>query len=266
VNPTVGRRETPETTSVPGTSPPAARPNRSVTRGKPRTLRRLALLLWAVGLASFAVTAAATGRTPLDLLIALGAFLDQHPLGAAAYLAAYAVRPLTAFSATLLTVAGGVLYGPLAGVTLVIVGANASALVAYGLGRGLGAELAGAALAHPRLAGVTGRLRASTFETVLTLRFLFVPYDAVNYLAGALRLQPLPFVVATAIGSLPGTIVFVLFGAGLGDLSALGTGRLPTPDPTLLATSGALFATSLLAARLWRRRAARRAASGTETT
>ncbi|MDZ7708321.1 MAG: VTT domain-containing protein [Trueperaceae bacterium] len=232
----------------------------------PRRLRRLALLLWGVGLASYAATALATGRTPLDLLVALGAFLGQHPLGAAAYLAVYAVRPLVAFSASLLSVAGGVLYGPLAGVALVIVGANVSALVAYGLGRGLGAELAGPALAHPRLAGVTGRLRGRTFETVLTLRFLFAPYDAVNYLAGATRLRPLPFVAATAIGSLPGTIVFVLFGAGLGDLSALGSGRLPTPDLALLATSGALFAMSLLAARLWRRRAARRAAAGTELT
>jgi len=226
----------------------------------------MALLLWAVGLASYAVMAVATGRTPLDLLVALGGFLGGHPLGAVAYLAAYAVRPLAAFSATLLTVAGGVLYGPLAGIALVIVGANTSALVAYGLGRGLGAELAGPALAHPRLAGITGRLRERTFETVLSLRFLFAPYDAVNYLAGASRLRPLPFVLATAIGSLPGTIVFVLFGAGLGDVSALGSGRLPAPDLPLLASSAALFAVSLSAARLWRRRAARRAESGTETT
>lgn len=197
-------------------------------RALPRRVRRLALVLWGVGLASYAVAAAATGRTPLDLLVALGAFLAQHPLGAAAYLAAHAVRPLAAFSATLLSVAGGLLYGP--------------------------------------LAGVTGRLRARTFETVLSLRFLFVPYDGVDYLAGASRLRPLPLVLATAIGSLPGTIVFVLFGAGLGDLSALGIGRLPTPDLPLLATSGALFATSLLAARLWRRRVARRAAARTETT
>lgn len=252
-------------TRPPGPPPPVD-PDRAASSAGLRRLRRSALVLWGVGLASYAATAAATGRTPLDLLVALGAFLGQHPLGAAAYLAAYAVRPLAAFSATLLSVAGGVLYGPLAGVALVIVGANVSALVAYGLGRGLGAELAGPALAHPRLAGVTDRLRARTFETVLSLRFLFVPYDAVNYLAGASRLRPLPFVLATAIGSLPGTIVFVLFGAGLGDLSALGTGRLPTPDLPLLATSAALFATSLLAARLWRRRAARLAARGTETT
>ncbi len=225
----------------------------------------MALLLWAVALASYAVTAAATGRTPLDLLVVLAAFLGQHPLGAAAYLLAYAVRPLAVFSATLLSVAAGVLYGPFAGIALVIVGANASALVAYGLGRGLGAELAGPALAHPRLAGVTGRLRERTFETVLSLRFLFVPYDAVNYLAGASRLRPLPFVLATAIGSLPGTIVFVLFGAGLGDVSALGSGHLPAPDLPLLASSAVLFAVSLLAARLWRRRAARRAVPGTET-
>lgn len=256
----------PESPEVPGAWPAAAAHDDVATRTLRRRLRRLALLLWGTGLATYGVMAAATGRTPLDLLVALGEFLGQHPLGAVAYLAAYAVRPLAAFSASLLTVAGGVLYGPLAGVALVIVGANASALVAYGLGRVLGAELAGPALAHPRLAGITGRLRDRTFETVLSLRFLFVPYDAVNYLAGASRLRPLPFVLATAIGSLPGTIAFVLFGTGLGDLSALGSGRLPTPDLRLLGSSAALFATSLLAARLWRRRTARRMAADTDTT
>ncbi|MDZ7801458.1 MAG: VTT domain-containing protein [Trueperaceae bacterium] len=198
---------------------------------------------------------ATTDHGPVDLLIATGAFLGQHPLGPIAYLGAYALRPLLLVSATLLTVSAGILYGPVLGTLLAIVAANLSAWVAYTLARVLGAELAEPALAHPRLAGVTGRLRTHTFETVLTLRFLFVPYDAVNYLAGATRLRPLPFAAATAVGSLPATAMFVLFGAGLGDLSALGSGRLPAADPRLLAVSAALFVVSLAVARGLRRRA-----------
>lgn len=223
-----------------------------------RRLRWLALGVWMLGLASYVMTVVRTGNSPLDVLLALVAFLRAHPLGALVYLLAYAARPLLLFPATLLTVGAGVLYGPLGGVGLVLLGSNLSAAVAYGLGRSLGAELAGKALTHPRLVGTARRLRANAFEAVLTLRFLFAPYDAVNYLSGTLRLPLKPFVLATAIGSLPGTAVFVFFGAGLGDLRSLEAGRLPAPDLPLLAASAALFVTSLALARVWRAREARR--------
>ena len=227
-----------------------------------RRLRWLALAGWALGLAAYVMTVVRSGNTPLDVLLALLAFLRANPLGALIYLLAYAARPLLLFPATLLTVGAGVLYGPLAGLGLVLLGSNLSAVVAYGLGRSLGAELAGKALAHPRLIGMARRLRANAFEAVLTLRFLFTPYDAVNYVSGTLRLPLKPFVLATAIGSLPGTLVFVFFGAGLGDLRALEAGRLPTPDLPLLAASAALFVASLTLARVWRAREARRSRAG----
>ena|GEM_PF-294698 len=224
-----------------------------------RRLRWLALSAWAAGVLAYGLTVLRTGNTPLDVLVLLVGFLREHPLGLLAYLLAYALRPLLLFPATLLTVGAGLLYGPLLGVGLVIVGANASATVAFLLGRTLGAELAGRALDHPRLLGMTRRLRANAFEAVLTLRFLFTPYDALNYLAGTLRLPLKPFVLATAIGSLPGTLVFVLFGAGLGNVRTLEGGQLPTPDAPLLIASATLFVASLLLARAWRLREARRA-------
>ena len=226
--------------------------------GAARRLRLFGLLAWGLAVAAYVLAVVRTGSTPLDVLVVVVAFLRDNPLGALAFLGVYALRPLLLFPATLLTVGAGILYGPLAGVALVVVGANLSAVVAFGLGRAYGAELAGAALGHPRLRGVSQRLRANAFEAVLTLRFVFTPYDAVNYLAGALRLPLRPFVVATAIGSLPGTLVFLLFGAGLGDVAALEAGRLPTPDLPLLAASAALFVTSLVLARVWRAREARR--------
>ena len=230
--------------------------------GAARRLRWVGLVAWGLAVVAYVLAVARSGSTPLDVLIVVLAFLSDHPLGVVAFLGVYALRPLLLFPATLLTVGAGLLYGPLAGTALVVLAANTSAVVAYGLGRAYGADLAGAALAHPRLRGVSQRLRTNAFEAVLTLRFVFTPYDAVNYLAGALRLPLRAFVVATAIGSLPGTLVFVLFGAGLGDVAALEAGRLPTPDLPLLAASAALFVTSLLLARVWRAREARRGGAG----
>jgi uncharacterized membrane protein YdjX (TVP38/TMEM64 family) len=223
---------------------------------RPRLVRRTALAIWAVALAGYLLALVVSGLGPGQLLIATAGFLAQSPAGPSVYLAVYALRPLALFSAALLTVAAGVLYGPLLGLLLAALAANLSALVAYGLGRALGEEIAGRSPSQGWRADLLERLRSRTFETVLTLRFLFVPYDAVNYLAGATRLRVTPFLVATAVGSLPGTVTFVLFGAGLGDPSELASGRLPSPDGRLLGVSAALFVTSLAAARWLRGRGA----------
>jgi uncharacterized membrane protein YdjX (TVP38/TMEM64 family) len=234
---------------------PASTPAvREASPRRKRIVRRRALGVWAALLAAYLGALIVTGRGPVDLLVATGAFLSGAPLGPAVYLAAYALRPLALLSAAVLTVAAGVLYGPVVGFALAAIGANLSALVAYGLGRALGDEIAGRSPTRGWQAGLLERLRTRTFETVLTLRFLFVPYDAVNYLAGATRLRVTPFLVATILGSLPGTVTFVLFGAGLGDLSELAAGRLPSPDPWLLGVSAALFVVSLAGARWLRRR------------
>jgi len=222
-------------------------------RSPARVLRWVAAASWFALLAGYAATVVATGRTPIDVLAALVTFLVAHPVGPALFVLAYVLRPLVAFSAAVLTIGAGHLYGPGWGLLVVVLGANGGALLAYGLARWLGAGIAGAALGHPRLRGVAARLRTRTFETVLTLRFVFAPYDAVNYLAGALRLRPGPFVLATVIGSLPGTLTFLLFGASIGDLSALGEGRWPTLNPWTLAASAALFVASLAVARALRR-------------
>jgi uncharacterized membrane protein YdjX (TVP38/TMEM64 family) len=222
-------------------------------RASARALRWVAAAAWATLLGGYAATVVVTDRTPIDVLAALVTFLVEHPFGPALFVLAYVLRPLVAFSAAVLTIGAGHLYGPGWGLLVVVLGANGGALLAYGLARWLGAEVAGTALAHPRLRGVTARLRTRTFETVLTLRFVFAPYDAVNYLAGALRLRPGPFVLATALGSLPGTLTFLLFGASIGDLSALADGRLPSLEPWTLAASAALFVASLAVARALRR-------------
>ncbi|MBA2668045.1 MAG: TVP38/TMEM64 family protein [Trueperaceae bacterium] len=232
--------------------------NAAETTTTVRSLRLIAIAAWALAVVAYVVVVTRSGASPLDVLAALLAFLQDHPLGAIAFVIAYMLRPLLLFSASLLTIGAGLLYGPLLGFAVVVVGANTGALLAYALARALGGDLARTALANPRLAGMAERLRAHTFETVLTLRFVFAPYDAVNYLAGALGLRVVPFVLATVIGSLPGTLVFLLFGAGLADLTALDEGGLPSVDPRSLLASAGILVLSLALARWWRRREARR--------
>lgn len=169
--------------------------------------------------------------TPLEAVQRLVDSMTSSALGPLIYLVFYAARPLVLFPASLLTVAAGFVFGPVLGTLLVVLGSNLSASVAYVVGRYFGGRL----LDTERAAGVVRRyaqwLRENSFESVLLMRLVYAPYDLVNYLAGSLKVRWTPFILATALGSLPGTVSFVLFGASIeGDF----IGKTPRLHPWIL--------------------------------
>ena len=68
-------------------------------------------------------------------------------------------------------------------------------------------------LTHPSIETINQRLEARGWLAVASLRMIaFVPFSILNYAAALTRVPVLPFAVGTFVGSLPGTIVTVLFG------------------------------------------------------
>jgi len=53
----------------------------------------------------------------------------------------------------------------------------------------------------------------SPFMSTLMARLLFLPYDLTNYAYGLLKVPMKPFILATFIGIIPGSAVFILAGA-----------------------------------------------------
>jgi uncharacterized membrane protein YdjX (TVP38/TMEM64 family) len=207
-------------------------------------------MVWAFVLAGWFYYQRSTG---LGTVATLQRFIDGARGGwwaFSVFIVVYTIRPLVLFPASLLTVAGGLLFGPLLGIVATVVGANASALFAYWLARSLGFDPSGQTDAGE---GVLGRwaerMRAESFLTVLLMRLAFLPYDLVNYGAGFLRIRPGAFLLATAIGSLPGTISFTLAGASIESLEQGPSGV----DPWVLAASALLFFVSVLLAPLVKR-------------
>lgn len=182
--------------------------------------------------------------------------------GVFAFVLVYLLRPIVLFPASVLTLVGGILFGAAIGVPVVIFAASGSAMVAYGVGRLLGRP-PGERGATTDDASLTRRwahrMREHSFETVLIMRLVFLPFDVVNYLGGMLRLRWLPFLLATAIGSFPGTVSFVLLGASLERVDE-GVGGI---DPVALVAGVMIFAVSIILARLIRRR---QPTTGTTTT
>jgi len=217
-----------------------------------------AAAFWLILIGLYVLYTVRNDLSPLATFRQLTAFLSASAYGPLLFILLYTLRPLIFFSALVLTVGAGFLYGPLPGILYTIVGANLGASLAYLIGTFFGRGVLpapGAASGEGRLQGYAERLRNNAFETVLTMRFLFLPYDLVNYLAGFLRVRYAPFILATVLGSLPGTVAFVLFGASTdGDFSS----GLPSVDARVLVASAVIFALSLLGSRLLKRRERRR--------
>ncbi len=216
-----------------------------------------ALLFWALLLGGYFWYAWRNQLSPLAVADRLVGTL-RSGWGPLIYIAVYALRPLVLFSATVLTLAGGFVFGPVLGVIYTIIGANTSALVAYTIGRYFGSDMLeqGAGGGWRRY---IERLRNNSFETVMIMRFIFLPYDLVNYLAGFLRIDWRAFLLATALGSLPGTISFVLLGSSFNG-SSLTDAELSL-NPLALGVSVAIFVLSIGLSRYFKRREAQREAS-----
>lgn len=165
-------------------------------------------------------------------------FQGLGPTGALIYITVYALRPLVFFPASILTLASGLIFGPIGGVLYTIVGENLSACLAFFLARFFGrgwSNLSGI----PLMRGIDRHLRENGFMTVLILRLVYLPFDAVNFTCGITGMRYGEYAAATFLGILPGIVTFVYFGSGWFDRK-------------YLIISGAVFVLSIVIARFAR--------------
>lgn len=186
--------------------------------------RRLWIGLGAVGLI-LALRATGLGdQLSLDALArhreALSAFVSANLLLAAlAFVGTYVVA--TAFSvpgALFLTLAGGLLFGAALGTALTVVGATVGATLIFLFARRLfGAD----ALDRlgPKAAALGEGIRRNAASYLLVPLF---PFFLVNLVPAFVGVRLPVYVATTAVGILPGTAVYSLAGAGLGDVLAMG--------------------------------------------
>lgn len=217
---------------------------------KKNVTRILALLFWLGLIAGYQVYAYSNNLTAVEVMQQLLGLMTNSLWGPAIYIILYAIRPLVIFPSTILTLAGGFLFGPVLGVLYTIIASNTSATIAYLVGYYFGQGIFKESSSDNIVQRYADRMRKNSFETVMIMRFLFLPYDLVNYLAGFLRIRWLPFITATALGSIPGTIAFILAGASIEQFD----GGVPKLNPTSLAASILIFIGSLVLSRLYKKR------------
>ncbi|MFG2620898.1 TVP38/TMEM64 family protein [Streptomyces sp. NPDC048507] len=172
----------------------------------------------------------------------------ELPLGTGVLLfaAAYGVCTAAFVPRPLLNLAAGAVFGAAFGLVAAVGGTVLGAAIAFGLGRALGQDALRPYLRGRWLRAGDDQLSRHGFRSVLAVRvFPGVPFAAANYLAAVSRCGWLPFLLATALGTVPNTAAYVIAGA-----SAASPG-----SPAFLFSAGFIGLSAVLAAAVaWRKR------------
>lgn len=174
-----------------------------------RTPRRLALLLLA--LAIFVAAWALLDVPPLAVLRDWAD--DTGPWFPLVFWLLYVGITQLPVPRTILTISAGILFGSAQGILIAITATTVAAVLSLAVVRFLLRDWVAPRLTHPSVEMINARLEARGWLAVASLRMIaFVPFSVLNYAAALTRVRVLPFALATFVGSLPGTVVTVLFG------------------------------------------------------
>ncbi|MGV9761546.1 TVP38/TMEM64 family protein [Streptomyces tricolor] len=128
--------------------------------------------------------------------------------------AAYGLCTVAFVPRPLLNLAAGALFGSQLGLATALAGTVLGAGLAFGLGRLLGQDALRPLLRGRWLKAADGQLSRHGFRSMLAVRlFPGVPFWAANYCASVSRMGWLPFLLATALGSIPNTAAYAVAGA-----------------------------------------------------
>lgn len=146
-----------------------------------------------------------------------GVFAGGGVVGPVLYVGAYVLLTVAFVPGAPMTLAAGALYGVGAGTAVSMIGATGGAMIAFAISRrsaGGSIERAGGV----RFDSIRKRLEGNGFYALLALRLLpVVPFNALNYAAGASSIGVRDYALATVIGIAPGALVYASLGAGLND-------------------------------------------------
>lgn len=151
-------------------------------------------------------------------------------LGFVLYALAYVAGTVLLFPGTLLTVGGGFLYGPVWGTILVSPASVAGATIAFVLARSVARDwVAEKVQNYPRFAAIDRAVERHSFRAVLLLRLqpINLPFALLNYAFGLTSVKLRDYVLASWLGMLPTTILYVYAGSAVRDLASVFRGGLP---------------------------------------
>ena len=163
------------------------------------------------GLAT-AVTLAIIYRDQFDA-VALEAWVrDAGPVAPLLFMLVYALAAVLFLPGSVMTLAGGALFGPVLGTFYNLTGATLGAILAFLVARYLASDWV-AGKAGGRVKQLINGVESEGWRFVAFVRLVpLFPFNLLNYALGLTRMRLLPYIIATYIFMLPGAIAFTYLG------------------------------------------------------
>jgi uncharacterized membrane protein YdjX (TVP38/TMEM64 family) len=154
-------------------------------------------------------------------------------IGVLVYIFVYVAAAVLMFPASLLTLAAGFLYGPLWGTLLVSPTSVLAATLAFLLGRSVARDWIKHRIeTNPRFSAIDAAVGENGAKVVFLLRLSPIfPFTLLNYSLGLTRVRLRDFIVASFLGMLPGTFLYVYLGSSVANLAALASGKATRGGP-----------------------------------
>jgi uncharacterized membrane protein YdjX (TVP38/TMEM64 family) len=140
---------------------------------------------------------------------------DRGAGGAVLYAALYVVAALAFVPGAVLTGGAGFVYGAVWGSLLVIPASVTASLLAFAIARRFARDrVARRVLRDPRYAALDRAIARAGFKLVLLVRLSPIfPYTLLNYALAVTAVRFRDYAIATIIGMLPGTVLYVYLGS-----------------------------------------------------
>jgi uncharacterized membrane protein YdjX (TVP38/TMEM64 family) len=148
------------------------------------------------------------------------------PWGPVLLAGAYAVACVLFVPGSILTLGAGFLFGVVYGTIAVSVGSVLGAAAAFLVGRTLlRGPIEKRITGYPRFQAIDRAVREQGFKIVLLTRLSPIfPFNLLNYAFGLTNVRLWQYVLASWIGMLPGTVMYVYLGSALKSLAEVAAG------------------------------------------
>ncbi|MEW5787312.1 MAG: VTT domain-containing protein [Pseudomonadota bacterium] len=180
-----------------------------------------------IGLALLAAIAAAIAYRDRFDAASLQAWVEgAGAAGPLLFMVVYALATVLFLPGSVITLAGGALFGPVWGTVWNLTGATVGASFAFLIARYLGADWV-ARKAGPRLASLNQGVSAEGWRFVAFVRLVpLFPFNLLNYALGLTRIPFLAYVLASWLFMLPGAIAYTWLGYAGREALAGGEGMI----------------------------------------
>jgi len=152
------------------------------------------------------------------------------PVAPLVFLGLYIIACVLLLPGSVLTLGAGAVFGVAHGIVIVWISAIFGATAAFLVGRHFVRDWVARTIAkNPKLQAMDATVTREGWKIVALVRLSpVIPFNLLNYAFGATRVSLRDYVLASAVGILPGTAMYVYLGSVAGELAA-GSAHARTP-------------------------------------